>query len=114
MPHYEDNLEGLPVDNDGQLAKIIYHHWMGNMKFTLDMEEHKFEKGREDSRFKFFKKMLMQDTYDRMKKVFSDLEELELIEPTKDSENLKNGYKNTVSGGSGYVNSKDFDDFLNE
>lgn len=81
---------------------------MSNMKFTLDMEEHKYEQGRNDSRFKFFKKMLMQDTYDRMRDMFDDLVDLGILDKTDYEEDVKGGYKENESGGSGYVNSKDF------
>jgi len=96
-----------------QLARIIYHRMLSTMKFTLDLEEQKYlEKGRQDERYKFFKKQIMSQTYDNLRALFKDLENLDLLEATSYSEDVKDGYKATPSGGSGYVNSDEFDAWL--
>ncbi len=83
---------------------------MSNMKFTLDIEEQKYEKGRDDQRFKFFKKMLMANTYENMRKCFKDLEDIGILVPGE--EDVKDGYRDTPSGGSGYQNSDRFNAWL--
>ena len=84
------------------------------MKFTLDLEEQKYpEKGRHDDRYKFFKKQLMSHTYENLRTLFDDLESLEMIQETEYPEDVKDGYKPTPSGGSGYINTSSFDDWLN-
>lgn len=100
-------------NHDIQLARIIYHRMLSTMKFTLDLEEQKYlEKGRRDERYKFFKKQLMSQTYDNLRSLFKDLEALKLIEPANYPEDVKDGYKPTSSGGSGYANTKALDDWL--
>lgn len=97
-----------------QIAKLIYHQWMSNMKFTLDMEEHRYEHGRHDSRFKFFKKMLMANTYENMRELFEHFEKLGILNKTDYTEDVKDGYKDTKSGGAGYLNSEEFDVWLSK
>jgi hypothetical protein len=88
-----------------QLAREIYLKMMSVMKYTLDLEEFSYkEKGRDDPRFKFFKKQLMEYTYNTMRSLFMNLEDLELIEQTEHEEDVKDGFKQTPSGGSGYIN----------
>jgi hypothetical protein len=83
------------------------------MKFTLDLEEQKYpEKGRHDDRYKFFKKQLMSHTYDNLRGLFGELEAAKLIESTDYPEDVKDGYKPTSSGGSGFVNTKQLDQWL--
>lgn len=97
-----------------QIARIIYHRVLSIMKFTLDLEEQKYpEKGRYDDRYKFFKKQLMSHTYENLRTLFDDLESLEMIQETEYAEDVKDGYKPTPSGGSGYINTGSFDDWLN-
>ncbi len=101
-------------NSDMQLAKLIYHRAMSIMKFTLDLEEQKYqEKGRQDDRYRFFKKQLMAHTYDNIKGLFADLEVIGLIVPTEYDENIKNGYRPTPSGGSGFLNTEEFEEWLN-
>lgn len=101
-------------NHEMQIARIIYHRMLSTMKFTLDLEEQKYlEKGRQDDRYKFFKKQLMSQTYDNLRSLFKDLEALNLLEPTSYPEDVKDGYKPTSSGGSGYSNTKSLDDWLN-
>ena len=102
----------MPGEN--QIARMIYHRSMSTLKFTLELEEQKYqEQARQDPRYKFFKKMLMSTTYDNLRALFKDLKELEVIEETDYTENVKDGYKDTDSGGSGYVNAPEFQEWLN-
>ena len=97
-----------------QLAKVIYHKTLSVMKFTLEMEETHYELGREDSRYKFFRKMLMEKTYDSLRELFEHFNKLELIEKTDYPEDVKNGWKETESGGSGFLNTADLNDFFSD
>lgn len=92
---------------DAQLAKIIYHKWMASLKYTLELEEFSYrDLGRQDPRYKTFKKHLMQNHYNNLRSLFEEMEQLGLIKKTDYPEDLKDGYKDTPSGGSGYLNSK--------
>ncbi len=94
------------VERDKQLARMIYHHWMANMKSTLDLEEFSYrDKGRNDPRYKFFKKQLMANTYEKIRELFEEMHTLGLIQKTDYPEDIKDGYQETSSGGSGYLNS---------
>ncbi len=96
-----------------QIARMIYHKFLSTMKFTLDLEEQKYpDKGRHDDRYKFFKKQLMSETYGNIRALFQDLERLEVMRKTETDEDVKDGYKPTPSGGSGYINTSDFDEWL--
>jgi len=99
--------------NQCQIAPIIYHKMLAIMKFTLDLEEQKYpEKGRQDDQYKFFKKQLMSSTYENIRSLLKNLEDLNLIQQTDYYEDVKDGYKPTLSGGSGFVNTVALDDFL--
>ena len=101
------------IDQGKQLARMIYHKLMSNMKFTLDLEEFSYkESGRNDPRYKFFKKQLMGNTYDTLRQVFEDMEDMGIILQTEYDEDVKDGYKDTDSGGSGYLNSDRFNAWL--
>lgn len=104
-----------PDKNDTQLARLVYHKVLAIMKFTLDLEEQKYpERGRQDDRYKFFRKQLMHQTYENLRSLFGDLEKLGIIESADYEEDVKDGYKPTASGGSGYLNTSSFDAWLNE
>jgi len=99
---------------DYQLGRTIYHRMLSIMKFTLDLEEQKYpEKGRQDERYKFFKKQLMSNTYENVRALLKDLEGFSLIQETDYPEDVKDGYKPTPSGGSGFVNTNELDEWLN-
>ena len=101
------------MSTETQLARMIYHRAMSTLKFTLEMEEQQYkEKGRQDPRYKFFKKLLMSTTYDNLRALFEDLKGLGLIDSTEYPEDVKNGFRDNDSGGSGYINNQDFDDWL--
>ena len=70
------------------------------------------EKGRYDEKYKFFKKQLMSHTYDNLRALFKELENFDLIQETEYPEDVKDGYKPSTSGGSGFINTKLFDDWL--
>ena len=64
------------------------------------------------SKRKFFKKQLMAYTYDSIRDLLQKFESLKFIEKTESPEDVKNGYKPTDSGGSGYVNTKQLNTWL--
>ncbi len=100
-------------ENNSQLARMIYHRALSIMKFTLDLEEQKYlEKGRQDERYKFFKKQLMSHTYDTLRSLFQEMSNFQIIKETSYEENVKDGYKSTPSGGSGYINTETFSAWL--
>jgi hypothetical protein len=103
----------ISENNDKQIARLIYHRVLSIMKFTLDLEEQKYlERGRQDDRYRFFKKELMSQTYDNLRALFNELKSLGLIQETEYAEDVKDGYKASPSGGSGFINSMDLDDWL--
>lgn len=96
-----------------ELARIIYHKLMSNMKYTLELEEFSYrEKGREDPRYKTFKRNLMSNTYNTLRSLFEELESMGLLEKTQYEEDVKNGYTEQPSGGSGYLNTKSLNTLL--
>lgn len=108
-----ENGKHTPETIEKQIARLIYHKMMSNMKFTLDLEEYSYkDSGRNDPRFKFFKKQLMANTYDTLRELFKELAELGVLEKTVWDEDVKDGYQETASGGSGYVNTPKMDKFL--
>lgn len=97
-------------ENGSQIAKLIYHKWMSSMKYALELEEFSYrEKGREDPRYKLFKQHLMAHTYNNMRDLFEDLEDLGVVQKTEDDEDVRGGFRETQAGGSGYVNTKEID-----
>lgn len=100
-------------DTENQVVRAVYHTMLSIMKFTLDLEEQKYlEKGRNDDRYKFFKKQLMAYTYENARSLFKNLESMGLTERITDDEDVKDGYKPTASGGSGYVNTDSLNAWL--
>jgi len=98
-----------------QIPRKIYHAVMAILKFTLNLEEMSYrERGRNDPRFKTFKQQLMQETYDKLRSLFGDLADLGLVVKTPYQEDVINGYKETLSGGSGFLNSEELDRLLSE
>lgn len=98
-----------------QLAKMICEKIRSIMKFTLSLEEYSYrENGRNDPRYKTFKQQLMANTYENTRELLKSLESLGLISKVEDvDEDVKGGFKDSPSGGSGFINSEDFDDWLN-
>ena len=101
--------QGMELDREIQLARSIYLTAMSIMKYTLNMEERKYEEGRKDERYRFYKQELMKKTYNELRHLFEKLESQGLVEKVAYDEDLKNGYKDTDSGGSGYMNSRAID-----
>ena len=100
-------------EKEDQLGRMIYHRFMAIMKFTLDMEEYSYkDKGRSDPRYRFFKKQLMAETYKTLRELFVEMEEQGVLAKTEYPEDVKDGYKETDSGGSGYLNSDRFNAWL--
>lgn len=99
-------------ENGTELAKTIYRSHMDVMKYTLNLEEQKYNMGRQDEKYKFFKKQLMDRTYSKLRDLFATLESWGLIEKTNYPEDVKHGYQETPSGGSGYLNTAEFEGFL--
>ena len=100
---------------DQQLARLIYHNVLSTMKNTLNLEELSYrEMGRDDPRYKTFKKHLMEFTYSNLRDMFEELAEWGLIVPTEDNEDVKHGYKENESGGSGYLNSDELSNLLDK
>lgn len=100
---------------ENQLAKLIYHRVMSVMKFTLSLEEYSYrEQGRNDPRYKTFKQQLMSNTYENLRELFGNLAELGLMEKTIDDEDVKGGFRPSISGGSGYVNSVNLQKWLDQ
>ena len=100
------------MDNK-QLSRFIFHNTLAIMKNTLNLEELSYrEMGRNDPRYKTFKKHLMEFTYSTMRNMFEELDKWGLIVPTENDEDVKHGYTDSESGGSGYLNSQDFDEWL--
>ncbi len=101
-------------DNGEQLARLIYHRWMSSMKYTLELEEFSYrERGRSDPKYKTFKKHLMSNSYENLRSLFKDLSDCGIIKKTEYTEDVKDGYKDSSSGGSGYLNTERFDAWLN-
>lgn len=104
----------MKMETKGQLARIIYHRIMSVMKYTLELEEFSYrEQGRDDPRYKTFKKHLMANTYENLRGLFGELENVGIIQKTDYTEDVKDGYKESESGGSGYVNTNAFNVWLN-
>ena len=101
------------MENDTQLASKIFHRVMSIMKFSLNLEEYSYrEKGRDDPRYKTFKQQLMANTYENLRGLWNDLAKDGLIESTDNGEDVKGGYKPTESGGSGYVNTSELNNWM--
>lgn len=95
---------------DNELSRTIFHSALKTMKFTLDLVEQHYEDGRKDPRFKFFKRLFMSETYDNLRHLFDDFTDQGLLSKIE-NEDLKNGYQENKSGGSGYVNTEDFNNY---
>ena len=96
-----------------QLAKLVCQTIRSIMKNTLSLEELSYrEDGRNDPRYKTYKKHLMDFTYNGVRKLLHDLEEMGLVVQTDYEEDIKNGYREGPSGGSSFINSESLNDFL--
>jgi hypothetical protein len=101
-------MERSPEPTD-QVGKIVFQHVSTIMKATLDLEEFSYrEHGREDVRFKTFKRHLMRETYDQFRALMERLAALGIVSKTPYDEDVINGYRETPSGGSGFINTDEF------
>ena len=88
-----------------QLARTIFLNALEVMKKNLDLVAFKFSKNSED--FRYFKKEIMDYTYNGLKKTFKQLEEQKIIIKCECGASLRNGWKSCEScGGSGFTNSE--------
>ena len=103
------------MDRQKQLASFIFHNTLAVMKNALSLEELSYrESGRNDPRYRTFKKHLMEFTYSTLRDTFDELEDWGVMIKTDNDEDVRNGYKDSISGGSGFLNSEKFDEWLGE
>lgn len=101
------------VEREYQLGRILASKWMSVLKFTLDLEEFSYkENGRNDPRYKFFKKQLMSHSYDIFRQLMEEMEDLGVLQETEYDEDIKQGYQDNDSGGSGYLNTDSFNGWI--
>ncbi len=101
------------IDNSKEIARVVYHRCMSIMKFTLDLKEQEHpDQGKRHPQFKFFKRLLMQQTYQNLRGLFEELSQTGLIQKTEYEEDVKNGYQNSISGGAGYRNVDELNEWL--
>lgn len=103
------------MNNEKQLARLIFRTMSTIMKSTLNLEEMSYrEQGRDDPRYKTFKKYLMETTYTNVRNMLEELAKWGLIDPTGDGEDISSGFSDSLSGGAGYLNSPDLDDLIED
>ena len=85
-----------------QIARSIFLVNLETMKKILDLGKYKLGSNSED--FIYYKQQIMEYTYNNLKKLFKQLEAEKIIKKCPNKCNLKQGYKNCVCGGSGYIN----------
>lgn len=100
------------VFSDGQLAKAIYLRNMSAMKRVLDLGE--FKIGKKDSEdYKYFKKVVMDETYNAMTDLFSAMEGRGMLTKCECGTSIRHGYKPCQNcNGAGYRNSEEFLDWV--
>ena len=99
-----------------QIAAKIFTRAMSSMKSMLDMGEFKFG-GKDDNGYKFYKKEVMDQTYDMLVDIYAELLTEGVIETcgcgafiTKEK---RGGYSQCQwCNGSGYRNTKEYNSFL--
>jgi hypothetical protein len=103
------------MDSEKQLGRLVYRAVSSIMKNTLNLEELSYrESGRNDPRYRTFKKHLMEFTYNELRDLLDELAEWKLIVSTGDDEDCSNGYRDNLSGGAGFVNTEALDKFFEE
>ena len=85
-----------------QIAKTVFLMNLQIMKKILDLGQYKLGKKSED--FIYYKQQVMEATYFNLKKLYKQLSDEKIIEKCPKQCNLKQGYKDCVCGGSGYIN----------
>jgi hypothetical protein len=88
-----------------QIAKAIFHNNLYIMKKILDLGE--FKLGKKSDDYKYFKKEVMNSTYDSLKKLFKQLFDEKIIKKCNKKCNLRQGYSDCECGGSGYIDGKE-------
>ncbi len=86
-----------------QITRLIFEMTRTIMKSTLSLLEFKLGKKTED--YIYAKKQIMDITYNGLKKLFKQLQEVDIIEKCSCGANLRKGYKACdLCGGSGFCN----------
>ena len=85
-----------------RIAKLMFLNTLSTMKQILDLGEYKM--GKNSSEFCYYKKKVMDYTFESLKKTFKTLEENKIIKKCPNKCNLRQGYKDCLCGGSGYIN----------
>jgi len=87
-----------------QITAEIFTQSLDTMKKILDLGEALFDM--RTKQFKFFKSQVMDNTYNNLKKLFKQFEDLKIVKKCPKGHNLRQGYKRCLCKGSGYI---DFD-----
>ena len=85
-----------------QLSAEIYMKTLDTMKKILDLGEALFDM--RTKQFKFFKSQVMNNTYENLRKLFKYLEDNKILKKCPNKHNLRQGYRNCICKGSGYIN----------
>jgi len=86
-----------------QIAKVIFLTSLSIMKKSLDLIAFKVDKKSTD--YKYYKKEIMNFTYNGLKKLFSQLSEDKIIMPCQCKARIRKGYSDcSKCGGSGFKN----------
>jgi hypothetical protein len=84
-----------------QIAKLIFHNQLYIMKKILDLGE--FKLGKKSDDYQYFKKEVMDYTYNGLKKLFKQLFDEKIIVKCSCDANLRHGYTDCdLCGGCGY------------
>jgi len=89
-------------NNKIQIAGTIYLEQMKVMKQILSLAEFKFDKRTKE--YLYFKSQVMDNFYNGLKKLFSKLEEQNMIKRCSCGTNVRKGYRNCSCKGSGFIN----------
>lgn len=85
------------------IAETIFLTHLQIMKSVLDLGEYKL--GADKNSYKYFKKVVMDEFYNGLKKAFQELEREGFIKRCNCESNLRSGYtKCTLCHGAGWVN----------
>lgn len=98
-----------------QIAKPIYLKGMNAMKHILLFGEAQWG-DRNSPTYRYFKKVVMDETYNNMASVFEELAEKGLIQKCSCNSFLRNGYnkKCPTCCGSGYCNTEDCNGYFGD
>ena len=90
-----------------QVARLIFLNGLDTLKKILDLIAFKTDKNSSD--YKYYKKEIMDNTYQNLKKLFKTLFEYKIIKKCPNKCNLRQGYKKCECGGSGWINNEEKD-----